>query len=256
MPELVAPVVINPVCGRAEPENDHPISTWALTKAAAERGCSPPPALRAALDQATELAPHRSTISDGICGDSAHAARTSDHNPDGRGIPHAFDVTHDPAGGFDAHAHARAWAVRIAGGDNPHGITYIISNGQIFNMAIAPFWRTYTGTNPHEHHAHFSIAYKTAAENNTTPWWGEGDDDVTLAELHQALQDQDGRTKAMLASVRADLEAEVATARRQTMDVVRAVSKVAGLDQAAVLAECRPETRRALRKLTDNAGGS
>lgn len=257
-------MVTDPVCGRIEHEGAEqlPEQLPELLKGGPERSCSPPPALRAALDQATELAPRRSTVSDGICGDPAHAARTSDHNPDARGIPHAFDVTHDPAGGFDAHAHARRWASRILAGDNPHGMTYIISDGQIFNPAVAPYWRTYTGTNPHEHHAHFSIAATVAAENNTAPWWAEGDDDMafTLADLQHELVNQDNRMKAMLAAhreeVAKDTAAEVDAARRQALDVVRSVSKVAGLDQAAVLKECRPETRRALRKLLGTAGGS
>ncbi len=133
----------------------------------------------------------------------------------------------------------------------PHAITYIISNGQIFNYAIAPFWRTYTGTNPHEHHAHFSIAYSQAAENNTAPWWAEGDDDVTADELRAELVNQDKRWQAIVAELRKDQDAERAAVRRQTMDVVRSVSKVAGLDRAAILGECAPETRRALRKLID-----
>jgi hypothetical protein len=46
-------------------------------------------------------------------GDSDHTKRASDHNPDSRGIVHAFDITHDPKHGVDcevlAHHLIVAW---------------------------------------------------------------------------------------------------------------------------------------------------
>jgi hypothetical protein len=110
-------------------------------------GCVPAELCKKALADATALAPNRNRGSDGICGDASHQSRPSDHN-----AGNAFDLTHDPAHGFDAHHWAQATK-----NQNPPWVTYIISNGRIWNPSISPEWRPYTGSNPHDHHAHWSI---------------------------------------------------------------------------------------------------
>lgn len=111
------------------------------------------PALVALESEVNARAPRRSTASDGSIGDTAHGARKSDHNPR-YGWVHALDLTHDPAGGFDAHGWARDLARR---GDRR--VSYIISNGEIHNPAIDPpgRWRRYSGSNPHRAHVHVSV---------------------------------------------------------------------------------------------------
>jgi hypothetical protein len=112
--------------------------------------------------EADTLAPHRNRASDGSIGDIAHSQRTSDHNVDD-GWCHALDLTHDPAGGFDAHAHAR----RTAANRDPR-IKYVISQRQIWDPARG--WHPYSGTNPHDHHAHWSVWHTPAARDNLSPW--------------------------------------------------------------------------------------
>lgn len=101
--------------------------------------------------------PNRSRASDGSIGDAAHASRASDHNPyikDGRGIGvvRARDFTHDPRNGFDSYKFARSLAR-----SNDKRIKYIISNGEIWNPSVSQSWRHYSGSNPHDHHAHVSV---------------------------------------------------------------------------------------------------
>lgn len=140
-----------------------PVSRWRIAAA-----------LTRLRDQVNVAAPRRSKKSDGTVGDAAHASRASDHNPwvrdAGVGVVTAMDITHDPAGGCDAHRLADA--LRRAG--DPR-IKYIISNRRIASAAPkgsvpAWAWRAYTGSNPHNHHAHFSVRADKAGYDATGDW--------------------------------------------------------------------------------------
>lgn len=121
--------------------------------------------LNVLLEQINAAYPNRSKVADGSIGDAAHAASVSDHNPDQYGIVRARDYTHDPAHGFDAHAMADA----LIASRDPR-IKYVISRGRIASATISPWvWRTYTGTNRHDHHAHVSVVPDSRADN-TNPW--------------------------------------------------------------------------------------
>lgn len=115
--------------------------------------------------EANILWPRRSKASDGWVGDTSHAARKSDHNPDARGIVHAFDLTHDPANGPDTYAVAE----HLRQIKDPR-INYIISAGRICSSTVAPWtWRKYNGANGHFHHLHVSVR-GVPWEDDTTPW--------------------------------------------------------------------------------------
>jgi murein L,D-transpeptidase YcbB/YkuD len=101
-------------------------------------------------DQIDAQWPHRSKISDGWIGDSAHASRKSDHNPDANGIVKALDVTHDPANGVDAGKIAESIKT------DPR-VSYVIWNRKIYTPSVKKEWRNYTGSNPHTRHVHISV---------------------------------------------------------------------------------------------------
>lgn len=145
------------------------------------RGCD---AANAGLSQATALWPNRSTVSDGICASQTHSGQNpnSDHEPDSRGLAHAFDLTHDPAHGCDAHKQADEARKRAKAGQEPR-LKYVISNRRIASAESNWEWVPYNGDNPHEHHAHFSI--HTAHENDTSPWYQIGG--LTMAEVRAVL---------------------------------------------------------------------
>jgi lysozyme family protein len=118
--------------------------------------------------------PQRSKSSDGTIGDAAHASRSSDHNPwiidNGVGVVTAFDVTHDPGHLCDAGRIAEA--IRAS---RDARVKYIIWNRRIANsqpIGAAPAWawRTYTGTNPHNHHCHISVRSEKAAYDDQRDW--------------------------------------------------------------------------------------
>lgn len=104
-------------------------------------------------DQVNKKWPTRDKSWDGTIGDTAHAARKSDHNPDSDGVVKAIDITHDPAHGLNAGVLAES--LRMSKDDR---IAYIIWNRHISNPDIdGGAWRRYDGKNPHDHHMHLSV---------------------------------------------------------------------------------------------------
>lgn len=122
-----------------------------------------------------QLAPHRSTASDGTIGDAQHATRDSDHNPWvidnlGRGVVTAIDITHDPKHGADMDV----LAIVLATVRDPR-IKYIIRNKRICRSYDKPnlpawTWAPYTGTNPHEKHMHISVNSEQTLYDDIRTW--------------------------------------------------------------------------------------
>jgi hypothetical protein len=116
--------------------------------------------LRAQIDKQW---PKRRKASDGWIGDTAHRKRKSDHNPNSAGIVTALDITHDPARGVDCNKLAEALKTDTR-------IKYVIWNRKKWNPSIAQSWRTYTGSNPHTKHVHFSVRADKASYDSASPW--------------------------------------------------------------------------------------
>jgi hypothetical protein len=146
--------------------------------------------LRAQVDA---FAPRRSKASDGTIGDPAHAARRSGHNPDSGGVVRAWDVTHDPAGGCDAHA----LADRLVAEQDPR-LRYVISRRRIGSgpSGIQPgVWRPYSGDNPHDRHVHVEVVLGDAGDRDG-PWQNvtprqpapTQEDDVTPEDIEKVAQ--------------------------------------------------------------------
>lgn len=116
--------------------------------------------------------PERSKQSDGSVGDTSHAARPSDHNPDANGVVKAIDITHDPANGFNSYKFAD-WLM-IA---RDSRIKYVISNSRIASGSDGPqpwVWRKYTGANKHDHHVHISVKADPVVYDNGRDWFIDG----------------------------------------------------------------------------------
>lgn len=96
---------------------------------------------------------------DGWIGDSSHQQRESDHNPNMRGIVDALDI--------DATGIIHVPTV-IASALRHSACHYIIHRRRIMTSSAQYMPRAYTGTNPHDHHIHFSINQSKAAENSST----------------------------------------------------------------------------------------
>lgn len=132
------------------------------------------------LDEINASAPHRSKASDGSIGDADHAASTSDHNPcDCHEAVCARDFTHDPSGGFDSYEFAEWLRQRCDDGKETR-VKYVISNRKIASATDDWAWRTYTGSNPHDHHVHVSACHPAGSFDDDDPW---GWDDVSAQEV-------------------------------------------------------------------------
>ena len=104
----------------------------------------------------------RDRTSDGWIGDVRHSARTSDHNPDAKGIVRAIDIDRDLSGKAkpdlmpDLADQLRLFAKR----DKSKRIAYIIFNGKICAGNSLWRWVAYRGINPHIKHCHVSFTHK------------------------------------------------------------------------------------------------
>lgn len=137
-------------------------------------------ALDTLLDEVNQRAPNRSAASDGSIGDLAHSSRTSDHNPNSRGVVQARDITDDPAGGHDATEFAE-----FLRRSKDSRIKYVIDDqgtgkGRIFSSYSTSTrraweWGPYTGSNAHIQHTHISVQDDPALYDSTKPWgWAKG----------------------------------------------------------------------------------
>lgn len=124
------------------------------------------------LNEVNKQAPGRSKASDGWIGDPAHAARTSDHNPDPRtGVVRALDITDDPKGGLDGSRLANLLAGML--GKHPALMSgaYVIHDAKIISYdRLDEGWRDYDGENPHRTHVHVSFSKAAAGYDSPKPF--------------------------------------------------------------------------------------
>jgi hypothetical protein len=110
-------------------------------------------------EQFDDTFPDRDRRSDGWIGDTRHASRPSDHNPDPKtGVVRATDTDADvyKSGKPDLMPDI-ADQLRRAAKNGEKRIAYIIFNGRIASPRMGWRWRKYKGSNPHTAHLHCSF---------------------------------------------------------------------------------------------------
>lgn len=162
----------------------------------------------------------RGHINSGCCGDAAHQARVSDHNPDASGYAHAQDIhelaDHDMQPYVDFMMRNPALSAPVK---------YLIYEGFIYypHDGVRKAGRyVYTGPNSHAHHLHVSI--NADATNYGGSWHvaeayaAHEEIDVSAEEniqahlaqikdfLEQRLDEQFNNLQARLDKVQADLD--------------------------------------------------
>jgi hypothetical protein len=118
-------------------------------------------------EQIDDSFPDRDRASDGWIGDTRHAHRKSDHNPDAEGWVRAIDVDRDLFKGSkpdimpDLADQLRA----ACKSKSEKRISYIIFDGRIASPILGWKWRKYKG-NKHDKHMH--VSFKKEADNDST----------------------------------------------------------------------------------------
>jgi hypothetical protein len=158
------------------------------------------PSLDALRSEFNRNFPRRDKASDGWIGDAAHQSGTSDHNPDSRGIVHAIDVDEDLRAPGATMRECVEEVVRRHRAGQDNRITYVIYERTIWSASYDWRPRSYSGSNPHDKHAHFSASYVRARETSRKPFGVE--DIVTQA-------DRDDIVNRVVARLRAELPPEV-----------------------------------------------
>jgi murein L,D-transpeptidase YcbB/YkuD len=113
--------------------------------------------------------PRRDRQSDGTIGDAAHAASSSQHNPDSDGSVDAYDMDVDLDGTNNDRGPAdHIEALKQAFQKHPASQLWI-HDGQIANRDIDNWRRRkYAGSNKHNRHIHWQT--RTSGEKSTRPW--------------------------------------------------------------------------------------
>jgi hypothetical protein len=117
-------------------------------------------------EQFDDSFPSRLRDSDGWIGDTRHAARPSDHNPDAQGWVRAIDIDRNLSGKAkpDLMPDIVDQIRVLCKSGVEKRISYIIFDGFIYSAKFRFIKRKYTGANKHNHHAHFS--FKKEADND------------------------------------------------------------------------------------------
>ena len=110
-------------------------------------------------NQVDDTYPSRDRTSDGWIGDTRHAARPSDHNPDANGWVRAIDLDRDLSGRAkpDLMPDLADQLRLLCKSKREKRIAYIIFDGRIASSKKSWEWRTYEGSNKHNHHMHVSF---------------------------------------------------------------------------------------------------
>jgi glycosyl hydrolase family 25 len=197
------------------------------------------PCLLTLRDEFNRLSPNRDKGSDGTIGDTAHTSSSDhtpdedssvlrDHDADEKNEVHALDTDSSgpwPGTGTQKQRyHSRVMAI-IAGEKakwlDPNDrcrLNYAIWDGKIYDKDNDFEPRTYTGSDQHTGHGHFSARYETSCENDTRPWGviplADQEEDIvtTQAEfnglMHNFLRTDQGRTDVAWAILAYDPNAD------------------------------------------------
>lgn len=121
-------------------------------------------------NQVNKRWPKRDKASDGIVGDSAHAARPSDHNPDSRGYVHALDIDEDFGRKGDNMRFANE-LIEYArmGAKGSERLKYVVYEDRVASGTHKDQFWVWRGSGfGHTHHIH--VSFTKVGEQDTSPF--------------------------------------------------------------------------------------
>jgi hypothetical protein len=208
------------------------------------------PSLVTLRNEFNTIAPNRDKASDGSIGDFAHSQSTSDHNiddgpdqgstsdedSDSKPEVHATDVDDDLKEPFTMEDCIQ-FIIGECRKDNSVGkdkgrLKNVIYNRRIWAASSGWVQKPYSGSNPHDKHAHFSAEYDNQFSQDKSPWglidkFGETVsvqnviDALTSPEGQAALSD--GLDKGMQDEKAGNAEESYATMIKHCDEIVKEV---------------------------------
>lgn len=168
--------------------------------------------------------PDRADDADGWIGDSAHAGRKSDHNPDPHtGCVRALDLTDDRNGtSITADDLARVLVEHLRRTQDPR-ISYVIFDGRMFASYATRYrraweWGPYSGPNPHKSHCHISTL--PTADYDAAGWGFTIPKGTTVLTNDQADQLKRTMDAAHVGAIRAQAAQQTADRNERKLDAL------------------------------------
>lgn len=154
--------VVGEWVARLKDAEDTPVATWHLA----------PSLVQLQKDLDAEFGENRPN--DGTIGDTAHAARSSEHNPDNDPDP----MPHGAVSAIDIYtdANGKTWITDaefdklLAIFKKDSRVWYVIHKKFIYSRTHGWKKTAYTGSNPHNTHIHLSLMQTKAAHDDTSSW--------------------------------------------------------------------------------------
>lgn len=127
-------------------------------------------------DMVDDRWPRRDRASDGWIGDSAHADRKSDHNPNAKGIVHAIDIDENMGKGKARQGgNAKKLAdqiVQYAASTAPGAkrVKYVVYERRIASGTYQRTWWKWRMDKDYGHTQHIHVSFTAAADLDGTIW--------------------------------------------------------------------------------------
>jgi hypothetical protein len=127
-------------------------------------------------DMVDDRWPKRDRASDGWLGDSKHAARTSDHNPNAQGIVRAIDIDENMGSGKNRQGKtAKKLAdqiVQYAASTAPGAkrVKYVVYEHEIASGTYVKTWWQWRRDKDYGHTQHIHVSFTASADRDGTVW--------------------------------------------------------------------------------------